>query len=101
MSQRSLKSCAVRGLFLGVLTFWIFGVAGRMLPYSQLRDSITDAASIPAILITRMFYPEGVHTGGGAATWGIAFLGAGILFYGVMWFCILLLADRWGRKKIG
>jgi hypothetical protein len=101
MSKRSLASCAIRGLLLGVLTFWIAGAAGSMLPYSQLRDTITDAASIPALLITRIFYPEGIHTGGGAATWGIAFFGAGILFYGVIWFCILLLADRWSRKKVG
>jgi hypothetical protein len=41
------------------------------------------------LLIARIFYLEGVHTGGGAPSWGVIFLGADVLFYAVGWFGLL------------
>ncbi|MDQ2842805.1 MAG: hypothetical protein M3Y72_17550 [Acidobacteriota bacterium] len=101
MKRRTLLWCAGSGLLLDALTVGIIGLAGSKLPYSPLRDEITDAASLPAMLIARIFYPEGVHTGGGAPTWGIAFLGAGVLFYAVVWFGILSLITRRSRQARG
>lgn len=76
-------------LLLGGLTVGVISFCATKLPYSPLRDEITDAASLPGMLIARIFYPEGVHTGGGSPSWGIVFLGAGVLFYAIVWFGLL------------
>jgi|SRR5579864_1849263 len=97
MNKRIILWRAVGGLLLGALTVGIIGLAGTRLPYSSIRDEITDAASLPALLIARVFYPEGVHTGGGAPRWGLVFLGAGVLFYALIWFGILSWLTRRSR----
>jgi hypothetical protein len=79
------------GLILGALTVGLISFCATKLPYSPIRDQITDAASVPATLIAQIVYPEGVHTGKGAPRWGLVFLCAGVLFYTVVWFGILSL----------
>jgi hypothetical protein len=82
------------GLVLGALTVGLISFCATKLPYSPIRDRITDAASVPALLLAQIVYPEGVHTGKGAPRWGIVFLCSGVLFYTVVWFGILSLAVR-------
>ena len=79
------------GLVLGALTVGLISFCATKLPYSPTRDHITDAASVPALLLARIVYPEGVHTGKGAPRWGIVFLCSGVLFYTIVWFGILSL----------
>jgi hypothetical protein len=77
------------GLFLGGLTVGLISFCATKLPYSPVRVEITDAASLPGMLIAQIFYPEGVHTGKGAPSWGYVFVGASVLFYAVLWFAVL------------
>jgi hypothetical protein len=77
-------------LLLAGLTVAGAGFAERWLPYSPLRDNVTDAISFPGFLIARIFYPEGVHTGSGAPKWGIVFLCSSFVFYSLLWIAILI-----------
>ena len=82
------------GSLLGGLTVGLISFCATKLPYSPVRDEITDAASLPGMLIARIFYPEGVHTGNGAPSWGYVFLGASVLFYATLWFAVLSFVAR-------
>jgi len=85
-------------IILGGMT-WVAVVLGATkLPYSRILVDITDVASVPALLISQIFYPAGVHTGGGAPRWGVVFLSAGVLFYSLVWFAILSWFNRRGRR---
>jgi len=55
-------------LVLGFATCELIG-AINYLPHSTA-SQIKDALSYPGALIAWPFYPEGVHTGSGAAYWG-------------------------------
>jgi hypothetical protein len=77
-------------LFLAVLTVAAPACAERWLPYSSLRDSVTDAIALPGFLIARIFYPAGVHTGHGAPNWAIVFLCSNFIFYSLLWLAILV-----------
>jgi hypothetical protein len=77
-------------LLLGGLTVAAATSAERWLPYSSLRDSVTDAIALPGFLIARLFYPAGVHTGNGAPNWGIVFLCSNFIFYSLLWLAILV-----------
>jgi hypothetical protein len=86
-------SRAFFSLLLGGISVACVAIAEKWLPYSSVRDNITDAASLPGFLIARIFYPEGVHTGGGAPNWGIIFLCSNVLFYALLWFAILSMVN--------
>lgn len=87
------SSRALFSLLLGGVSVACVAIAEKWLPYSSVRDDITDAASFPGFLIARIFYPEGVHTGGGAPDWGIVFLCSNVLFYALFWFAILTMVS--------
>lgn len=75
-------------LALGIGTAYAVS-ALRHLPYSRGRDLVTDALSLPGGILASIFYPEGVHTGSGAATWPIVAFGGNLLCYTLLWFLIL------------
>ena len=76
-------------LVLGFATCELIG-AINYLPHSAASD-IKDVLSYPGALIAWPFYPEGVHTGGGAAYWGlVAYLG-NVVFYAALWFALIIL----------
>ena len=87
--KTTLKRVSI-SLLLGGLTVAAAVCAERWLPYSSLRDGITDAITLPGFLIARIFYPAGVHTGHGAPNWGIVFLRSNFVFYSLLWLAILL-----------
>ena len=81
-------------LVLGGMTWGVLALAETGLPPSRILDNIEDAASIPALVIAGIFYPEGAHTGRGVPYFGYVILGSGILFYGLVWFAILSWLNR-------
>ena len=87
-------------LVLGFVTCELIG-AIDYLPYSTTRDYIKDALSYPGTLISWPFYPEGVHTRGGAAYWGlVAYLG-NVVFYGALWFALVsVLRQKRQRQSL-
>jgi hypothetical protein len=93
-------SRAFLSLLLGAITVACVAVAEKWLPYSSVRDNITDAVSFPGFLIARIFYPEGVHTGGGAPNWGTVFLCSNVIFYGLLWFIILTFANSARARRM-
>ncbi len=92
---RAMLSALLALVSVGLLT-----LIERVIPYSPLRDRITDFASAPAFLIARLFYPEGVHTGAGSPHWGLVFLGADVGVYWVGWFIALLVRFRMSRRQV-
>jgi len=91
---------ALKRVLLGVLltagtlaAVW----AINRLPYSPLRDDVTDALLFPGMLFASIFYPEGAHTGHGATNWGYVVFWGNIFFYLVLWSITLWLL-RFPRK---
>lgn len=72
---------------LSVATLWAIS-ALKSLPYGEGGD-LTDTLSLPGAFIAFLFYPEGVHTGRGAASWGWTVLVGNWLFYALVWFILL------------
>jgi hypothetical protein len=87
---------AILSLLLTVGTMAAIGSINR-LPYSPLRDYVTDAFSLPGGLIARVFYPAGIHTDHGAPNWGYVAAWSNVVFYIALWYVILLLL-RFPRK---
>ena len=82
---------------LGIATCSLIGAANH-LPYSPLRDVITDALSLPGGLIAGIVYPQGVHTGNGAPYWGLMTVLSNWAFYSLLWFVCLRVVWRSRRK---
>ena len=93
MTKRVLIS-----LVLGYVTCELIG-AIRFLPYSEVRDSVTDALSYPGGLFSAPFFPQGIHSSTAAEYWPIvAFLG-NLLFYAALWFGVLTFLTRRRETK--
>jgi len=92
-----LAARAFTSVLLGCLL-----VSGAAFPEKWLpigaRETISDAVALPGLLIARIFYPAGVHTAGGAPEWGAVFLVSSVLFYSLLWFAVLTLANLPRRR---
>jgi hypothetical protein len=88
------KLCLVAaGVIMGYLTLWGIAALGH-LPYSRLRDSLTDYLSLPGGVLAFLFYPAGVHTGRGAPAWGwIAYIG-NLIFYSILWIGVMSMVSK-------
>ena len=86
-------------LILGVGTAFAVSALSH-LPYSRGRDLVTDTLSLPGGVLASIIYPEGVHTGGGSATWPIVALGGNLLCYTVFWFLVILLVLKLRHPKL-
>lgn len=89
-----------------LLVSLVFGVgtayaisALRHLPYSRGRDLVTDTLSVPGGVLASIFYPEGVHTGSGAATWPVVAFGGNLLCYTLLWFLLLWVVAKLRHSK--
>lgn len=81
----------------GGISTLVLIVAIRNLPYSTTRDLITDVLSLPGGILASLFYPQGVHSNGGASGWAWwAFFG-NLIFYMLVWF--VLLSIYFSRKS--
>ena len=80
---------------LGTTSVAVIGLLSR-LPYGTLRDTLTDALSMPGALVARLLYSEGIHTGHGSPNWGLVALLANAFCYAALWFALLsaLLSRR-------
>ena len=86
-------------LVLGFLSCELIGAMDK-LPYSPIRDLISDVLSLPGGLIASPFYPEGVHTGHGAPNWAIICVLGNNLFYSGLWFFAFLGLQTWRSKRL-
>jgi hypothetical protein len=83
---------------LGLATFFELAGISNSLPYDMV-GWLTDALSLPGLVVGRLLYPAGVHTGGGAPYWGWVFLASSTAFYGVLWYVVLGVADSRRRRQ--
>lgn len=94
LEKKSLWSGVVFSAVLSLASVGLLTLVDRLVPYSPLRSKITDLASAPAFLITKLFYPEGPHTGMGSPHWGLVFLAANLAVYWAGWFILFLMRSR-------
>ena len=95
-----LKRPPLVSLALGIATFVVIGVVKTYLPYSEAKDRILDALTVPGALIAGIAYPQGVHTGLGAPLFGLWAMVANLAVYIAFWYlCLWLL--RYFRGRIG
>lgn len=88
-----MKRRLLLALALGIATSFLIGLASH-LPYSETRDAITDALTLPGGFIASLVYPEGVHTGKGAPNWGLLAMISNVIVYVVFWYACLEIIAR-------
>ena len=93
MTKRVLIS-----LVLGYVTCELIG-AIRFLPYSEVRDAVTDALSYPGGLFSAPFFPQGIHSSTAAEYWPIVAFFGNLLFYAALWFGVLTFLTRRRETK--
>jgi hypothetical protein len=69
------------------------------LPYSTTRDSVQDAVAMPGALLAWLFYPAGVHSGGGSVGWLYVLCGGNVLFYTALWYVGIALCTKAWRGR--
>jgi hypothetical protein len=81
-------------ILLGMLVVVGTHLWGTLLPYSKFRDAIYDLVTLPPLLIAGWFYPQGIHTGTGAAGWAVVANVAMFGFYTILSYVILRVVRR-------
>jgi hypothetical protein len=79
------------------ITLWGASAASRILPYSNARDAITDAISLPGGIIAAMLGFAGPH-GGGAENWATVAMLSNWVFYFGLWLVVILAWKAWTRR---
>jgi hypothetical protein len=95
-----VKRQLLLSLVLGVATSFLIGLT-RHLPYTEKRDVVTDALTLPGGLIAGLLYPEGIHTGYGAPKWALLAWTSNVTVYALFWCLCLGITGclRGGRQK--
>ena len=84
-------------LLLGFVTCELIG-AMDYLPYSETRDAVSDALSLPGALLSAPLFPQGIHSSTGAAYWPIVVVLTNALYYAAIWFAVLAFIRRFRRQ---
>lgn len=93
MKRRLLLSLA-----LGIATSFLVGLT-KYLPYTETRDAITDALTLPGGFIAGLIYPEGIHTGHGAPNWALLAGVSNFVVYVFFWYaCLEIIWRVRGRR---
>lgn len=93
-----LRHRLLLALTLGFATQFFVGLAATYLPYSQTRDTVLDALSVPGALIAGLVYPQGVHTGGGARYWGLMVRVSNLFTYVLFWYACIQIVEYFRAK---
>ena len=92
-----LKRPLVFAIALTLFTLTIRLVVDQ-LPYSKIRDAISDAIALPGGLIAGSVYPQGVHTDHGAPNWGLLAMLSNWVVYILFWYVCLRIIRHFRRK---
>ena len=95
MWKRSLLIACV----LAVITFLLVGWADKHLPYSETKNHVLDALTIPGGFLAGIFYPQGVHTGSGTSQFVYFVLVGNFLFYLGVWYLLIWISSRALRSR--
>jgi len=91
--MKSLRTQFSLSLVLTALTLFVKAVADH-LPYSQARDTFSDILDYPGILISSVFYREGIHTGHGSLLWVFVAIASTTVFYVLAWFFVIRIVIK-------
>ena len=98
--QRSGLLDLFLSVILAAVSLFVIGRADQWVPYSELRDTITDALRSPGGFIAGLIYPYGVHTGGGAGSqWAHLALVSNSVVYVLFWYACLRLAGYLRQRR--
>lgn len=86
MAKRRLVKSIAWSLSLVASTVILIGLIETSLPYSPLRDRITDTLEIPALWILSLFFPQGIHTGSGVRYWAYYAFATNLGVYTLFWY---------------
>lgn len=89
-----LKRPFLIAIVLGILTSLVVGLAEGYLPYSEAKTWVIDALTVPGALIAGIAYPQGIHSGSGAALWPFVVVAANLGVYIAFWFLCLRVLHR-------
>lgn len=83
------------------LTFFTFlmVLVANYLPYSEARDAITDAITLPGGFMASLVYPQGVHTGHGAPYWGLLAAISNLSIYLLFWYACLRTIGHFVHRR--
>ena len=79
---------------LAVVTFLLLGWADKYLPYSETKNRVVDALTIPGGFLASIFYPQGVYTGSGTSPFVYFVLVGNFLFYLLVWYGLIWIGNR-------
>jgi hypothetical protein len=90
LTNRSLR-LVLFGAGMAVLTWLGLKVADRVLPYSDSKNFIMDAAFLPGAWFATIFFREGIHTGTGTVMWWYLAAGTNCILYFLFWYMLGLV----------
>lgn len=93
-----MKKRLLLSLVLGIATSFSIGLT-KHLPYSEMRDAVTDGLTWSGGFIASLVYPEGVHTGHGAPNWGLLAMVSNMIVYVLFWYVFQkIITHIWGKR---
>jgi len=94
--ERRVVARGIASAGLAVLSVGLISLIER-LPYSHLRDVVSDSLRLPAAFIAGTLAPQGIH-GRHPILWLYAGIIALPLTYAIFWFVVLSLLAMIGRR---
>ena len=93
--KRDVLWRSIISLTLGFSTFILIQFVVTLLPNGQLRGILEGLVSLPASLVTSIFFPDGKPAINGNDAWALIFVVSEIVFCAVIWFVVL----SWRNQK--
>jgi hypothetical protein len=86
---------------LAVLTWLVLALVEAYLPFSDAKNRVIDAVSLPGAILAGFVYPEGIHTGRGAPGFLYVAVALNLIIYCLVWFGVLTLGSMlWAKVHL-
>lgn len=95
MLKKDFNWRLIVSVLLGFLTVVVLRFGVTLLPFGPLREFADQATTLPATLITRFVYPDGMPSGPGGPNLNGLFLVCEVIPYVILWFVVL----SWRYRK--
>lgn len=86
------------GIALSIISLFAVGGMSRM-DDSAVAVRMADLLSLPGAVIASIFFPEGLHTGGGAAAWAWTVVASNFFFYAIVWMVLIKIVRKFKMSR--